>query len=457
VSPALPQPSCSEAPSPAGELPAHRQFERGAFWRHVSAYREVSEETFLDPAWQARHTVTRVDRLRATLEGRVPERFFEDVAGGLRRSPMGLRVTPYVLSLVNWDEPYSDPIRRQFIPLGSQLLPDHPLLGLDSLAERADSAAPGLTHRYPDRALFLALNTCPVYCRFCTRSYAVGADTAEVSKVRFPPDPARWSEALRFIRDCQEIEDVVVSGGDVYHLRAAQLQELGDALLDIEHVRRVRFATKGPAVMPQKILRDRAWTDALCRLVDLGRARHREVAVHTHFNHPREATGITQDALDLLFERGVPVRNQCVLLRGVNDTPAVLELLCRKLSVLNVQPYYVFQHDQVRGVEDLRTALETARTLEKQIRGTTAGFRTPAFMVDVSGGGGKRDVHSFEHYDRETGISVFTSPGVKPGRSFFHFDPLDLLPEDGRRRWADPANHAEMLAQAMERARQGGL
>jgi lysine 2,3-aminomutase len=181
------------------------------------------------------------------------------------------------------------------------------------------------------------------------------------------------------------------------------------------------------------------------------------VAVHTHFNHPREATGITQDALDLLFERGVPVRNQCVLLRGVNDTPAVLELLCRKLSVLNVQPYYVFQHDQVRGVEDLRTALETARTLEKQIRGTTAGFRTPAFMVDVSGGGGKRDVHSFEHYDRETGISVFTSPGVKPGRSFFHFDPLDLLPEDGRRRWADPANHAEMLAQAMERARQGGL
>ena len=173
-----------------------------------------------------------------------------------------------------------------------------------------------------------------------------------------------------------------------------------------------------------------------------------------HFNHPKEISGITQDAMNKLFERGITVRNQAVLQSGVNDTVPTMRLLIKRLGEVNVHPYYVYQTDLVRGVEDLRTTLDTALFLEKHLRGSTAGFNTPTFMLDAPGGGGKRDVHSYEYYDRTTGISIFTAPAVKPGRYFFYFDPIHLLPPEGRARWADPASHAPMLEDALARARQ---
>ena len=169
------------------------------------------------------------------------------------------------------------------------------------------------------------------------------------------------------------------------------------------NIRRMRFATKGPAVMPQKILTDEAWTDALTRVVEHGRKLHKEVVLHTHFNHPNEITGITEDAMDKLFERGITVRNQSVLQRGVNDRPRLMKLLVKRLGHVNVHPYYVYQHDLVKGVEDLRTTVQTALDIEKYVRGSTAGFNTPTFVVDAPGGGGKRDAHSFEYYDRALG------------------------------------------------------
>jgi lysine 2,3-aminomutase len=201
--------------------------------------------------------------------------------------------------------------------------------------------------------------------------------------------------------------------------------------------------------MPQKILTDHAWTDALTRVVERGRRMHKDVAVHTHFNHPREITGITQKAMNILFERGIPVRNQTVLARGVNDSMAVMSLLVKRLAYVNIRPYYVYMHDLVKGVEDLRTTLETALVLEKQIRGHTSGFNTPMFVVDAPGGGGKRDVHSYEHYDRQTGISVFTSPSVAPGAYYFYFDPLHRLSADVQKRWMRPNEQKAMMADAL--------
>jgi lysine 2,3-aminomutase len=448
-------------PPPAQKPPVdpsalrHRELQEGPFWQRIPAYAAVTEAEFLDHSWQAKHSITNVPKLLAALRGLVSDAFFKDAEEGFRHAPMSVRVSPYLLSLVDWSQPYEDPLRIQFIPVASRHLPDHPKLDLDSLHERVHMPVPGLTHRYSDKALFLALDTCPVYCRFCTRSYAVGIDTEEVQKFHLRVNQDRWSQAFAYIASRPELEDVVISGGDAYQLRPEQITQIGQALLAIPHVRRFRYATKGPAVMPQKILGDHEWTDALTRVVEQGRRQHVEVVLHTHFNHAREITAITKRAMDNLFERGITVRNQTVLQRAVNDTVDGQILLTRRLSYVNVHPYYIYMHDLVKGVEDLRTTLQTGIDLEKHLRGVTAGFNSPLVVVDAPGGGGKRDAHSYEFYDRTTGISVFTAPSVWPGQFFYYVDPIDLLPEEGRRRWADPAEHARMIDEARRGAETG--
>jgi lysine 2,3-aminomutase len=452
-------PVVAAEPPPARKPPVdpatltHRDLEGGAFWRRIPAYAAVTEAEFLDHRWQAKHSITNTAKLLAALKGLVSDAFIADAERGFERAPMSVRVSPYLLSLIDWRNPNEDPLRLQFIPLGSRLLPDHPKLDLDSLHERADMAVPGLTHRYTDKALFLALDTCPVYCRFCTRSYAVGIDTEEVEKFQLKVNADRWQQTFEYIRSRPELEDVVISGGDAFQLRPEQITQIGETLLGIDHVRRMRFATKGPAVMPQKLLTDDAWTDALTAVVAHGRALHKEVVLHTHFNHPREITEITRRAMDRMFERGITVRNQSVLQRRVNDDVATMQLLVKRLSYLNVHPYYIYMHDLVKGVEDLRTTLQAGLDVEKGLRGATAGFNTPTVVVDAPGGGGKRDAHSYEHYDRATGVSVYTSPAVHPGHIYYYFDPIDELPPEGRARWADPRQHQAMLDEALAAAR----
>lgn len=433
----------------------HGSLVGGEFWRRIPAWAEISEAQFHDHLWQAKNSITKVPQLLAALQGLVSEEFVADVAEGFHRAPMTIRVSPYVLSLIDWTAPVQDPLRTQFIPLGSRLRPDHPKLGLDSLHERADMPVPGLTHRYRDKALFLALDTCPVYCRFCTRSYAVGLDTDEVQKFHLRATPDRWRLVFDYIQSRPELEDVVISGGDAYQLRADQITLLGETLLRMPNIRRIRYATKGPAVMPQKLLTDDAWFNALTGVVELGRRLHKDVVLHTHFNHPNEITEITRAAMNRLFERGIVVRNQSVLQRGVNDSPETMKLLVKRLGHLNVRPYYVYMHDLVQGVEDLRTRLQTALDIEKHVRGSTAGFNCPTFVVDAPGGGGKRDAHSFEHYNRESGISVYASPAVHPGELYLYFDPIDTLSEESRARWAEPAAQEAMIGAALDAARSG--
>ena len=440
--------------APAGpEAFEHKKLLQGEFWRHIPAYKDVDEKTFLDHIWQGRHSVKTPEELIGTIQELASPAFIEDARAGFHRAPMQVRVSPYMIALIDWADPVNDPIRTQFIPLASRLLPDHPQLSLDSLHEQEDAPVPGLTHRYVDKALFLPLNVCPVYCRFCTRSYAIGGDTETVEKATLATDPKKWERAFQYIESRPELEDIVISGGDTYQLSAKSLKSIGERLLSIDNVRRMRFATKGPAVMPSKILTDTAWTDALTSIVDEGRKLGKDVMLHTHFNSPNEITWITEKAMRLLFERGIMVRNQSVLIRGVNDDKRTMQLLVKRLGYLNVHPYYVYMHDMVKGVEDLRTTIQTAVDIEKFVRGSTAGFNTPLFLCDAPGGGGKRDLHSYEFYDRENGIAVYTAPSVKPGKSFLYFDPIDQLSSEAQARWRDPNEQKAMLDGALAKVK----
>ncbi len=432
----------------------HRRLRDDDFWRRIPAYSRLSAEEFNDHRFQSRNSITSVRKLREILGGLVTDGFWEDAERGVRNATMSVRISPYIVSLIDWSEPYGDPLRTQFLPLASRTTPDHPELRLDSLNEQADSPVSGLTHRYRDRGLFLALDTCPVYCRFCTRSYSVGLDTEEVEKARFGVNPKRWEDVFAYVANHPELEDIVISGGDAYNLKPENLKLVGDRLLDIDHIRRLRFATKGPAVMPQKLLTDEPWVAALCSVFERGRREHKQVALHTHFNHPREITALTKAALDRLTGEGMVVRNQAVLQRGVNDDANTLKLLVLRLGYINVQPYYVFLHDMVKGVEELRTTLAAAQRLEKEIRGVTAGFHMPNFVVDTMGGGGKRHVHSHEFYDQELGIAVFLSPVVRPGELFLFFDPIHELSEDVVKRWLRSEERRAMIAGAMQKARE---
>jgi lysine 2,3-aminomutase len=431
----------------------HKDILQGEFWRHIPAYQDVDQEMFLDHAWQSRNSVTSPQRLRSALGSLASEAFFEDVEKGFQRAPMSMRISPYVIALIDWNDPYNCPLRAQFVPVEKKLLEDHPKLHLDTLHEQADSPTPGLTHRYSDKALFLPIDTCPVYCRFCTRSYAVGADTDEVAKVGFRVNHERWQAAFAYVASRPELEDIVISGGDSYNLRPEQIEAIGLTLLSIPHVRRIRFATKGLAIMPQKILSHPEWVEAVTRVVDNGRRKHKDVAIHTHFNHPKEVTWITQKAMGKLHERGIIVRNQAVLQRGVNDDATTMIKLVRRLGYLNIHPYYVYVCDLVQGIEDLRTSLATALRLEKHVRGSTAGFNTPTFVCDLPGGGGKRSAHSYEYYNRDTGIAVYSAPSVKPGLFFMYFDPLHALSEEYRRRWKDEKHQTRMIKEALHKAR----
>lgn len=401
---------------------------------------EVYETEFYDPVWQDKNAITCIPDLRRALKELVSPDLLVDIEAGLSNVGMSIRLNPYVMSLIDWTQAEKDPIRRQFLPMASELEPDHPCLTVDSLEERNHSPVRSLVHRYPDKVLFLVTTACPVYCLYCTRSYAVGLDTPIVQKDNVA-SPQNWEAALDYIRETPQIEDVVISGGDLARLKAKHILTLGNALLDIHHVRRLRFATKALSVQPMKFIRDSEWLDAILSIILRARQMFKDACIHTHFNHPREVTPLVALAMRRLHELGVLVRNQSVLLRGVNDDARTLSELIKKLGRVNIHPYYMYMCDMVRGTEHFRLPLHAAQLLEKEVRGTTAGFNTPLFVVDTPGG--KRDAHSAEFYDNEYGVSGFLSPTVSNNRMFYYFDPLRTLGQRGRESWS--TNSREMI------------
>lgn len=413
-------------------------------WRKFKTWKDVSREEFESAAWQDRNSIIHVGQLQATLEGVVRPDLFQEIEAGLRKVGMSIRLNPYIVDLIDWSNVETDPIRRQFLPMVSELEADHPCLVVDSLEEQDHSPVPSLVHRYPDKVLFLVTAVCPVYCQYCTRSYAVGMDTPLVKKEHVT-SAKNWAPVLDYIRNHPAIEDIVVSGGDLSRLKAAHVRELGNALLDIDHVRRIRFATKAVSVQPMKFFSDEEWTGAVLQVVERGRALFKDVCIHTHFNHPNEVTPMVERAMRLLHSRGVVVRNQTVLLRGVNDDVATLRKLIKRLGAVNIHPYYVYLCDMVKGSEHFRVSLSTAQQLEKEVRGTTAGFNTPLFIVDTPAG--KRDVHSAEFHNGKYGVSSFVAPVVAPGKLFQYFDPLRSLPPAGRDAWRT-SSRDEIVARA---------
>ena len=252
---------------------SHGDLRDDEFWRVIPGYRDVGAQEFRSHLFQQKQTVTNARQLRETLGTLVPEAFYEDLGAGLHHAPMALRISPYLLGLIDWENALGDPIRTQFLPLRSQQQPDHPMLRFDSLHEQDDSPVPGLTHRYRTRRSFSRRTRCPVYCRFCTRSYAVGAGHGwswkssswrRISRAGSRPSPTSPRRP--------ELEDIVISGGDSYNFKAEHLaSSSASGCCAMPNIRRIRYATKGLCVMPQKILSDHAWVDALTRVVELGR------------------------------------------------------------------------------------------------------------------------------------------------------------------------------------------
>jgi len=241
----------------------------------------------------------------------------------------------------------------------------------DPLGEESDSPVPHLVHRYPDRVLFLVTYQCAVYCRFCTRKRAVGRAAA--------PTDEDLAKGVDYIRSRPVIRDVIVSGGDPFLLSDDRLSRILGSLRAIPHVEIVRVDTRVPCVLPQRV------TDELCRAL----AVHHPLFVNTHFNHPREVTPEAKAACERLVDHGIPVGNQTVLLRGVNDDPPTMKALMQKLLAMRVRPYYLYQCDPVAGADHFRTGVDAGLRIMAALRGHTSGLAVPTYVIDAPGGGGK--------------------------------------------------------------------
>lgn len=311
-----------------------------------------------------RHRIRTVDELQAQF-------LAIDTAGiakAAERFP--LAITPYYASLIRQPDA-SDPVFRMCVPQIEELC-DPPFLRDDPLEEDADMPVPGLVHRYPDRVLFIVTTTCSTYCRHCTRKRVAGARECSIGH-------RRLEQAVSYLSAHPEISDVIVSGGDPFTMTTDALERVLSALRSVPSVDIIRIGTRTPVVMPMRI------TDELASMLK----RYNPIWVNTHFNHPNELTPEAAAACARLADAGLPLGNQSVLLRGINDDPVVMEQLCRGLVRMRVRPYYLFQCDLVRGVEHFRTPLSRGIEIMEYMRGRVGGIAIPQFVVDAPHGGGK--------------------------------------------------------------------
>ncbi|MFO8073275.1 MAG: lysine 2,3-aminomutase [Polyangia bacterium] len=281
-----------------------------------------------------------------------------------------MAITPYYASLMD-PEDRRCPIRMQAVPSAHELSVDAADIE-DPLAEDEDSPIPGVTHRYPDRVLVLVTHQCSMFCRHCTRKRRVGDPDQRTSR-------SMLDDAIRYIESDENVRDVLLSGGDPFLLSDERLDELLGRLLAIDHVEVVRIGTRTPVVLPQRITP---------QLVEVLR-RHVPIWVNTHFNHPRELTDESRRALAMMADAGIPLGNQSVLLRDVNDCPLILRELFHGLVRNRVRPYYLYQCDLSRGIEHFRTPVAKGIEIMEMLIGHTSGFAVPRYVVDAPGGGGK--------------------------------------------------------------------
>ncbi len=323
-------------------------------------------EHWNDWRWQFRNRITTVEGLSKYVHLTPQER------SQLRLVSIKypLAITPYYLSLMNPDDP-TDPIRMQALPAEEEL--SMTSVGMeDPLAEEEHSVVPGLVHRYPDRVLMVLTDICPMLCRHCTRK----REWRHGGWVRTPQEVEAM---LGYIRDHKEVRDVIISGGDPLTLSTQRLEEVLAGIRTIKHVEIIRIGTRVPVVLPQRI------DDELCNML----SKYGPIWLNTHFNHPSELTAEAAKACDRLVRAGVPVNNQSVLLKGVNDNVQTQLKLCQGLLKIKVRPYYLFQCDDVQGTEHFWTPVETGINIIQGMRGFTSGLAVPTFVIDLPNGGGK--------------------------------------------------------------------
>lgn len=276
------------------------------------------------------------------------------------------RINPYYLGLIRYP---GDPIWLQCVPDEIEL-DDFDAIE-DPLMEEAMSPVSNITHRYPDRALFLVTSQCGIYCRFCTRKRKVG-DYEKISMKGL-------ESAFKYLEEHTEIRDIILSGGDPLMLTDTMLEKILKRLKEIEHIDIIRLGTRMPVVLPQRI------TPKLCNMLK----KYHPVYVNTHFNHPWEITDESSRACELLADNGVPVGNQMVIMKDINDDPAIVKELMQKLLKIRVRPYYMYMADETKGANHFRTSIETGMKIVEALRGHTSGLAIPHFVIDAPGGGGK--------------------------------------------------------------------
>lgn len=330
---------------------------------------QVNQSKWTDWHWQLRNSINRVDTFEKLLRIELKDVERRKIALTLRKFP--LSITPYYLSLIDANDFRNDPIFRQAFPDPKELEIEKCDMS-DPLAEDRDSPAPGITHRYPDRILFHVSNVCSMYCRHCTRKRKVG-DTDSI------PDRNQVRAGLDYIRSATEVRDVLLSGGDPLMLSDQYLDWILTELRQIKHVQVIRIGSRMPVTLPYRITDD---------LVDMLK-KHHPLWLNTHFNHPREITSSSRQALRKLADAGIPLGNQTVLLAGVNDCVRIVKSLVHKLVENRVRPYYLYQCDLSEGLSHFRTPVGKGIEIMEGLIGHTSGFSVPTYVIDAPGGGGK--------------------------------------------------------------------
>ncbi len=335
-------------------------------FREFPKWRGVSARQWHDWRWQTANLIRSLE----DLEGVLPLDGREKSALAAVAAKYHFALTPYYASLIRTGDP-DDPIRRQSVPLpDEEIYYDHERS--DPLAEEVRSPVPGLTHRYPDRALLVTTNYCYMYCRHCTRKRIWTSGETQATRKAI-------EKMIAYVAGHKEIRDVIISGGDPLTLPQGKLEFVLSRLRDIDHVDIIRIGSRVPVVMPMRI--DSELVSIL--------GRHGPLWLNTQFNHPREVTAEAAAAVDRLLRAGIPVNNQSVLLRGVNDRPGTMVELNQALLRAKIRPYYLFQCDPVIGAEHFRTSIETGLEIMENLRGRTSGLAIPSYVIDLPGGGGK--------------------------------------------------------------------
>lgn len=322
-----------------------------------------------DWRWQLKHSIRSIDKFEHLTGVKFGDKEREDLEKTFKKFP--LSVTPYYLSLINPDNFRRDPVFKQAFG-GISELTVHDSEFKDPLAEDKDSPVEGLTHRYPDRVLFHVSNICSMYCRHCTRKRKVG-------DIDYIPSKDQLKKGIEYIKKTPAIRDVLLSGGDPLMLPDSYIDWLLGELKMIKHVEIVRIGTRMPVVLPYRI------TSELVNILK----KHQPVWINTHFNHPREITSSSREALAMLADGGFPLGNQSVLLADINDCPRIMRSLVHKLVENRVRPYYLYQCDLSEGLSHFRTPVGKGIEIMESLIGHTSGLAVPTYVIDAPGGGGK--------------------------------------------------------------------